>query len=308
METKPKVTAKDFFLWLGGMVALYVASISFIMLIHQYINVIFVDPALEPYGGFYSGPIRFAIASLIVFFPLYVWLTRMIHQDIREVPEKKMLWVGRWLTYLTLFVAGLAMAIDLVTVINTFLNGDLTTRFFLKALSVVVVVGAVFWYYLHELKGTWQQKEKLSKTVGAVVSAVIFVSIVAAFFVVGSPGEERLYRIDDQRISDLSVIQSQITSYYQIKQKLPETLGEVEDPLTGFNLPYDPETGEPYAYSKTDELSFELCATFSTESREIRGSTRPSYPYGESWEHNEGKTCFIRNIDPDRFPPLKPAI
>ena len=87
--SKPRVTAKDFFLWLGAMVALYVSTISLVLLSHQYINVWFPDVAREPYGSGASGTIRFAIASLIVFFPLYVWLTRLLHQDIRRVPEKK---------------------------------------------------------------------------------------------------------------------------------------------------------------------------------------------------------------------------
>ena len=305
---KPRVTAKDFFLWLGAMAALYISAISFIVLLHQYIQVLFPDIALEPYGGtFYSGAIRFAIASLIVFFPVYVWLTRILHQDIRKNPEKKELWVRRWLVFLTLFVAGIAMAVDLVWVINSFLSGELTMRFLLKALTILVVVGAGFWYYLNELKGVWEQKEGLSKLVGAVTGAVIIVSIVSGFFVIGSPMSERLYRIDDQRANDLSMIQSQVTYYWQAKQKLPPALSDLENPLTGVFIPADPETGLPYEYRTTSTTSFELCATFAKEGRASQSTApRPAYPYGESWEHDTGgRHCFSRTIDPDLFPPLK---
>src|SRR3989344_3718481 len=170
---KPPVTAKDFFLWLGAMVTLYVSAVSLTILLHQYINVVFVDPALEPYGSFYSGPIRAAIASVVVFFPLYLFLTRLIHKDIRKNPDKKTLWVGRWLTYLTLFVAGVAMAIDVVWAIQSFLSGELTARFLLKVLTILVVAGAVFWYYLNELRGTWEKKERTSKIIGAVAGVVV---------------------------------------------------------------------------------------------------------------------------------------
>ncbi len=300
--------AKDFFLWLGAMVALYVSSVSLILLVHQYINAWLPDLALEPYGTFYSGPIRAAIASLIVFFPLYVYLTRLIHQDVRKNPEKKTLWVGRWLTFLTLFIAGVVMAIDLVWVINSFLSGELTTRFLLKAMTILVVVGAVFWYYLNELKGAWERKEGQSKLVGALVGVVVLVSVVGGFFVIGSPMDERLHRIDEQRVQDLSNIQYQVTYHYQAKQALPATLEALQDPLTGYQVPVDPDTGAPYRYRALSGTSFELCATFAKESRAERGVSRPAVPFGESWEHGIGQQCFTRTIDPDLYPPLRKGV
>ena len=303
---KARVGAKDFFLWLGAMVALYVSSISLIILFHQYITFWFPDVALEPYGGFYSGPIRAAIASLIVFFPLYVFLTRLIHQDVRKNPEKKTLWVGRWLTYLTLFVAGVVMAIDLVWVINSFLSGELTTRFLLKAVSILVVVGAAFWYYLNELKGVWERKEGVSKMVGAVAGVVVLVSVIGGFFVIGSPMDERLYRIDEQRVQDLSNIQYQVIYYYQAKQVLPSNIEALQDPLMSFYAPQDPETGASYEYRAVSADTFELCATFAKATREVRGTSRPATPGNESWQHEEGRQCFTRTIDPALYPPLNP--
>jgi hypothetical protein len=142
MDTvKPKTTPKDFFLWLGAMVALYISAVSFILLSHQYIDIWFPNEMIM-YGDPYSGPIRFAIASLLVMFPLFVWLLRMIHQDIRKVPEKKEIWVRRWLVFVTLFIAGLVMAIDIIILINSYLQGDLSIRFALKA-GVVFAVLAV---------------------------------------------------------------------------------------------------------------------------------------------------------------------
>jgi len=310
METsvKPRVTAKDFFLWLGAMVALYVSATSLILLTHQFINVLFPNP-LE-YGFSYSDTMRFAIASLIVFFPLYVLLTRMLHQDIRKVPEKKELWVRKWLVYLTLFIAGLTLAIDLVMLVNTFLNGDLTTRFALKALTIFVVVGAAFWYYIQELGGKWEREEKTSKMIGGLVSLVVLAAIVAAFFLVGSPQSQRLVRLDQQRVYDLQNIQSQLVSYWQQKQALPAALTDLEDPLVGFVIPKDPETGVIYRYEETGAMSFKLCATFALPSDQMPKSAavRPMYPGEESWQHGEGEQCFDRTIDPERFPPFTKAI
>ncbi len=304
-SVKAKVTAKDFFLWLGAMVALYVSAISLILLVHQFINVLFPN-ALE-YTLSYSSSMRFAIASLIVFFPLYIWLTRILHQDIRKIPERKELWVRKWLIFLTLFIGGITLAIDLVMLVNTFLNGDLTTRFALKALTILVVIGSAFWYYINELRGKWEKEEKTSKAIAIGVSFIVLAAVVGAFFIVGSPQSQRLMRFDEQRVSDLQNIQSQLVNYWQQKQVLPAAISNLEDPLVGFSAPKDPETGLMYRYESTGAMSFRLCATFALPSAEIPtgAAVRPIYPGEESWQHGEGEQCFDRTIDPERFPPFQ---
>lgn len=308
-SVKPKVTPKDFFLWLGAMVTLYVSATSLILLVHAYIEHYFPNQ-LVTYGDPYSGTIRFAIASLIVMFPLYVLLTRMIHEDIRATPLKKELWVRRWLVFLTLFVAGLTIAIDLIAVVYVFLNGEITTRFILKALTILVVLGGGFWYYIHELRGTWEAKKNLSQTIAGIVSVVVLVSIAAAFFIIGSPQSERLMRLDDQKVSDLQNIQWQVVNYWQQKQTLPKTLTDLSDPISGFVVPVDAQTGGEYTYRPTGPLSFELCATFNRDARDLgRGTTKAIYePSGltsENWQHKGEMTCFARTIDPERYPPIK---
>lgn len=306
---KLKVTPKDFFFWLGAMVGLYVSAVSLILLVHSYIEVYFPNQ-LVSYGDPYSGAIRFSIASLIVMYPLYVWLTYMLHKDIRETPEKKELWVRKWLVVLTLFIAGLTIAIDLIAVVYVFLNGDITARFVLKALAILVVLGGGFWYYVHELRGTWERKAGLSKIIGIIVSALVIISIGSAFLIIGSPTSERLYRLDEQRVSDLQNVQWQVVSYWQQKEKLPTTISEMEDPLTGFVAPRDPETGLTYTYSVVSPLAFKLCADFKAPSRNTAGKASVPVPVrgdpsNENWVHTVGTACFDRTIDPERFPPLK---
>lgn len=302
-ETKKiKVTPKDFFLWLGAMVALYVSAVSLIVLIHQYITYFFPSPL--DYGDAYSGAFRFAIASLVVFFPLYIVLTRMVHQDIRRVPEKKELWVRKWLVVITLFIAGLTIAGDLVALVNTFLNGELTIRFALKALVIFVVLGAAFWYYLEELRGRWEREEKNSKMIGGLVTLIVLVTVIGGFFIIGSPQSQRSIRLDQDRVYDLQNIQYQVTYYWQQKQKLPSGIADLEDPLMGFVAPRDPETGAMYVYEVTGAMSFKLCAEFDSPSQNMK----PSAPIrgdaqNENWQHEEGEKCFERTIDPELFPP-----
>lgn len=310
--SKPRITPKDFFLYAGAIIALYVSIGSFIALLFEYIDALYPDPlagARDPY----SSGIRFAIASLIVVFPLYVFLMRLLNRDLRAHPEKRELWIRKWLVYLTLFVGGAVIAGDLIALINTFLGGDLTARFVLKVLAVFAVVGAAFGYYFFDLKGKWEHDEKTARAVGWIALLVVLVFVFGGFFIIGSPQNQRLYRFDERRISDLQTVQWQVVNFWQQKEKLPQTLLELEDPISGFTAPEDPETGSDYRYRIVSDLTFELCAVFNLESRSaamketIARPVATPAPYGlenANWQHGQGEKCFERTIDPERYPPL----
>lgn len=308
---KPKTTPKDFFLWLGAMVALYVSAISFILLAHQYIEIWFPNELIS-YGDPYSDPIRFAIASLLVMFPLFVWMLRLIHQDIRQNPEKKELWVRRWLVFLTLFIAGLVMAIDVIMLVNSYLQGDLSVRFALKAVVVFLVFGGTFAYFINELRGTWERNPALSVAIGGATSLLVVAAVVASFFIIGSPESARLTKFDDQKIADLQNIQWQIVSFWQTKEALPSTLDELKDPIGGFVPPLDTQTGASYRYERTSDGSFKLCAIFNLPSRDaLQGGETPARTavvkdsLTENFQHGVGEVCFDRTIDPERYPPYR---
>ena len=313
-ENKLKLTPRDFFLYLGAMAALYTSAGSLIALFFQYIEVIFPD-RLDFYFDPYSSSIRFSIASLVVVFPLYIFLVKFLNADLRRHPEKKELWIRRWLVYLTLFAAGIAVIGDLVALINTFLGGEITVRFVLKVLAVLVVALSVFGYYFLDLRGKWERESGLARWIGWLALIFVFAAVVSGFFIFGSPQTQRLMRFDLQRVADLQMIQSQVVNYWQAKEKLPVSLEDLADPLVGFAVPRDPQNDSPYGYRVVSGLTFNLCANFSRESfaPTPQVKTRPFYPvYHESvpaladdanWEHGEGEKCFERTIDPEKFPP-----
>ncbi len=303
-----KVTPKDFFLWVGAIGALYLSVSSFATLLFEYIERLMSDAAVVGYDP-YSGALRFAIASLIVIFPVYLVLTRMLNNEIRAEAAKSELWVRRWLIFLTIFVSGGALVIDLIVLINTFLGGnELTASFLLKVLTVLLLAGGVFYYYLSDIKGKWQREEKLSRNIGIVVAFAVLVSIISGFFIMGSPHAQRLLRYDKERINALQDIQWQITNYYRNKQALPETLEDLKDPLEGTYIDTDPETDAPYEYQKTGDLTFNICATFSLTTPELPKSShsnnwqkRELLKNKEHWEHKAVRTCFKRTIDKDKY-------
>lgn len=140
-----------------------------------------------------------------------------------------------------------------------------------------------------------------------IVSLIIAIAVVAGFFIVGSPQEERLRKFDERRVQDLQTIQSEIINFWVNKERLPENLVNLKDDIRGFVPPKDPETGVDYSYEVKDgqNLLFALCANFSRPSPDI-AVPRPVYPepyYQQSWEHKEGYICFERKIDPEIYPP-----
>ena len=311
IEKKIKVSPKDFFLYLGVMAALYVSVVSLLTLWFGYINVIFPDQ-LELFRRLYSSSIRISIASLLIIFPLYLFLTRLLNQCLRQNPEKKDLWIRKWLIYLPLFVAGVTIIIDLVVLVNTFLGGELTVRFILKVLAVLVVIGSGFGYYFYDLRGKWGEDVKTSKVIGWIAALVVLVSIVSGFFIIGSPQTQRLLRFDQQKVNHLQTIQFQIVNYWQDKENLPGELKDLEDSISGFIVPVDPESREPYPYEVISDLTFTLCADFNLQSQEQGDKVpqpvpvyRGEYFEGGTWQHKAGNVCFERTIDPDRFPLTK---
>lgn len=299
---KPRVTPKDFFLWAGAMVSLYVSVFSFITLCFEYINHAYPDPLSYSYDPYSSG-MRFAIASLIVLFPLFLVLMRLIRRDIAANHEKKNIWVRRWALFLTVFVAGATVAIDLITLINYFLGGDLTTRFVLKVLIVLLVGGGAFLHFLADVWGYWIVEPKRAQAVGWASAVVVVFAIVAGFFIMGTPGQIRREREDAQRITDLQSIQWDIVNYWQQKGSIPADLASLNDPISNTIVPVDPGTRQPYEYKRVSPLDFELCATFVT----VGGSLdNPSVPKSgasqDNWQHDAGHQCFNRSIDPQRYP------
>src|SRR3989344_4288134 len=301
---KPKVTPKDFFLWAGAMIALYGSVISFLTLLFQYINYAYPDPLSYYWVEPYSGSMRFAMASLIVLVPLTVLLMRFIRKDIAHDAMMNELWVRRWALVLTVFIAGATVVGDLIALVNGFLGGDLTMRFILKVLVVLFVAGGVFLHFLADLRGYWNANPSRAKMVGLAAGVLVLAAIISGFFIMGTPGTVRLLRFDSQKVNDLQSIQWQVVTFWQQKERLPKSLEELKDPLSGMIIPVDPQSGNDYGYRVTKApYSFELCAEFNVESNEATrtGGKVPTPAYfggleSENWQHGAGEQCFDRTI------------
>lgn len=283
---------------------------SFLTIVFQNVNIAFPDQLDFWYAEEARSLIRGAMASLFVSWPVVIFMSILVGRDLKNDREKKNIWIRKWLLHLLVFAASIMIIIDLITLINTFLNGEITTRFILKVIAILVVGAAVFCYELWEIKRDPGQTSRVPRAAAIISFVVIFCSMIGSFFVIGSPAKQRDLRMDSNRASDLQTIQANIIQYWRDKDQLPENLTLMENDMIAYRNPTDPETGEAYEYMVTDELSFQLCATFATESEgsnQGRYATPVMYDYGyadgsfDVWSHGAGRACFDRMIDPDRY-------
>lgn len=311
IQNKLKTTPKDFFLYLGAIVTLYISTISVLTLLFEVINQLYPKPF--EYVDPYAGGVSLAISMLIVAFPLYILFMRITSVAERNTPEKRELSVRKWLIFLTLFIAGAAIAIDLIVLLQKFFAGEeITFAFALKVFTIIAVLATVFGYYLYDIRhGSDNSGASVRPRFAYGAIAFVVLSIVLGFFVMGSPYTQKEKRFDAERVSHLQMIQSQIVFYWQTKEKIPASLEDLKDPISGFVLPLDPSNQSSYEYVPKDKLSFELCAVFVRETPEgvaVEGAARPVTKYydstNENWQHGVGRTCFTRTIDPEFYPQI----
>ncbi len=314
----PKTTPRDFFLQLGVIVGLYVSAVSLLTLLFHIINICFPD-ALEGryfdvYYDPYSSGIRLAIAALVVIFTLYLGLARMLNRTYRQDATKRELPLRKWVSYLTLFAAGVTVAVDLIVLINSFLGGEITVRFILKIVAILIVAGVAFGYYLYDLKQT-APNARLNRGLAGLATVVVLAAVVGGFVLMGSPFTQRERRLDQQKVNDLQSLQWQIITYWQERQTLPPALTDLERGIDRGPVPHDPETDQPYEYRTTAAEKFELCANFYQPTPTPRGrpfapvaSISARVPVMEDWQHQAGRACFERTIDPLQYPPLKAGV
>lgn len=277
------------------------SAISLGALLFDFINWYLPDAALQSYrcsGSYCGNSIRWEMAILIIAFPILVWAWRFLQKDIAGNPLKADIRVRKWLLYFTLFVAGVVVMGDLIAVLYSWLQGELTRQFLLKILSVLMIAGSIFYYFLRELH---PEKPGQQKIVGLLSCALVFLTIVAGFSTVGLPVSAHAIRVDERRVSDLQGLNNQIYQYWLAKRVLPVSLNDLQA-----TIPVDPETHQAYEYSTKGSLEYALCAIFKTSVTDKNRNGLYNYPSQvngiKSWDHGVGRVCFSGVIDPDYAP------
>jgi len=162
---KPRahLSAREAFLYLLMFGTLYVSAYRLGSLLFAFINLAFpdnVNPNALYVQQAAERSIRWATASLIIAFPVFLWLHVKLQREVTANPTLRQSAVRRWLTYLTLLVAAAVIVGDLITLIYNLLSGELSTRFILKVLVVAAIAGSGFGYFLHLVRVDNQAHDK----------------------------------------------------------------------------------------------------------------------------------------------------
>lgn len=341
MNGDTKAKALDVFIYLGIGISLVVSVYNLLQILFTAIDRKFVDVLSSSYVDIYNSDVRMAVALLVVMYPLYVFLSWYVAKDIAKFLYKRDLTIRKIMIYITIFVTVCSLIGTLVSIIYTYLGGELSVRFAYKAVSVFVVSLGVFGYYFYSVRRDYSIKTFIPVISTVVATVVVIASLVWSISIVGTPSEMRAKRLDSTRLSDISSLQQQVLSRFQSTDKLPTTLNELNDAFQGYAVPVDPVTKEVYGYKVVEQpvmrfnyttnkkematnAIFELCANFETvrnvnnngngiknvpvmgglSAVDISYSVSNYYYDGDQtpfWNHEVGETCFKRIISPDMY-------
>lgn len=300
MEKQSNHDAKFTFFYLLSLVALLFMSLSVGMVVFQLINKFIPEIGSSFSNRFSSGTLRFAISALVVSIPVFYVITGQIYKNLRQGVLRADSFIRRWLTYFILFVSSVVMIVWVIITINNFLNGELTFKFALKFLSVLVIAGTVFGFYFYDIK-----REELEGAKDPIMKAFFWVSLVvvigvfvSGLFIMEAPWEVKARRVDSEITSDFQTIQFRINEYFDEHEELPTELADLEKDgrsLVKGNIT-DPRTGEVYEYNVLEEEKYELCSDFETSNKD-EDRDQPRVTLNNIWSHDTGYKCFELEVE-----------
>jgi hypothetical protein len=164
----------------------------------------------------------------------------------------------------------------------------------LKAVTVMVICGVIFIYYLGSLHWDRDTNVALVKTrsfrFGVGASVVVAIAFLLGLGVAGTPAAQRRIEADHRRIQDLRAIALAVHSRYQRAGKSDQPMPFGLSELVGKGIPHsqstDPETGQAYEYRVESGTQYQLCAVFAG------AEETDQFHQTQFWHHDQGRTCF----------------
>ena len=296
-------SSRDAFLYLLSFSTLATWASALGSMLFQFIDHWLPDPVTREQIYSMRTAVTWQMASIAVAFPIFLLVMRTILREAQDRPERIRSGVRKWLTYIALLLTAGAMICDLIWFLDYFLTGELTSRFVLKAATVMLICGAIFVYYLGSLH--WDRDTNValvrsrSLKFGIGAAAIVVAAFSIGLGVAGTPAVQRRIEADHRRIQDLRAITWAVHSWYQRAGKSAEPLPALLAELAGKGIQpsqtVDPETGRLYEYRVKSGTVYELCAVFSSpeEADQVRQT-----PF---WYHDKGRSCFT--LDASGQPP-----
>lgn len=292
---RASLSAREAFLYLVLFATLYFVAFSLGSLLFDLIDRVWPDAAsgYDASAAVLGPSMRWSVAALTIAFPVFAFVSAYLAREVARHPIKRLSPVRRWLTYLTLFVAAAVMIGDMTVLVYNLLGGELSLRFGLKVLVVAMIAGAAFGYYLRDLRREEVEGaggQPIGRGLLIATAVVIVAAAAAAIMTTGGPAVQREKRLDARRVQDLTRITYVVNSYVRQHERLPPDL-KILAAQPGMNLAImDPVDGSPYLYRAGEELEYQLCARFVTDT----ASEEDDYGGDDDWLHDVGEQCFDR--------------
>jgi hypothetical protein len=303
MEMQTNSNAPKFaFYYLLSLLGLIFTAVSSGSVIFQIINKYVEDP-LAGYGQiFNSEALKFAISAIIIAAPIYYILMWQINKSIVKGELHKDSSLRKWLTYFILFVSSVVVLGTLIGIINSYLDGDLTTQFILKSLAAITIAGIVFTYYFFDIKRGVDVKISQNFVFNKIYFYgslfLVLVCLVSAFLLTESPAQTRSRKFDEQIVYNFEHIYFTLEQYYTDNKSLPATLDALLADKRYYlppNVSKEPGTDNLIVYKIIKDNAFQLCANFKTTNRDKQSLQEDAYNAAK-WTHDSGYQCIEQAI------------
>jgi len=303
-----KINSPKFaFYYLLALVALAFVAIATGQIIFQFINQNLPD-IFGQYGtDFSSDVLKFAISAILIAAPIFYVISNLIYKSLFKGTLEKDSGIRRWLTYFILLVSAVVIIVFLIVTINNFLNGEWTTKFLLKMLTIIGIATIIFSFYLYDIRRgeLIAKKDRVVRIYFFATLALIIAAFISSLFIVESPAAARNRRIDERIINNFYNIESAINTYYNTNQKLPASFEELKkEPMATDSL-IDPSTREMFGYKVVSSTAYQLCANFRTDNK---NSKDVAFQYmDETKRHLQGLECLDFKVYNDNLKGVAPV-
>lgn len=286
------------FYYMLSLAALITLAFSAGAIIFQIINKNITDVLNQFRGSYSPDALKFAISALVIAAPIFFLTSRQIMKNLFTGELAADAGVRKWLTYFIIFVSSVVMLGWLIATINNFLEGELTLKFALKALTSIGIAAAAFSFYYYDIRRaeTAGRRDRVVRIYFYASLVFVIAVFAASLFFVESPAETRSRIIDSNVIANFSNIEGAVNNYYRVYGRLPENLDVLRE-----NFSYitnetvsNPATGEDIEYNAVGEKMFALCATFTTSNKDLEKNDYRFY--NERWLHDAGYQCLRQTV------------
>ena len=285
-----KHQAQFVFYYLLSLISLGAMALGLGIIVFEVLDKVFVDVS----NSYFSmQALKTAFSTLLISTSIYYVCSHLLSKSIKKQELSLESSLRKWLIYLILLVTSIVMLVWLVSILNSFLNGEMTIKFILKALTALIISAMIFSYYLYNIRQKVVKKKDKIKTIFFVASLLLVVfSLTLAIVHMESPQITRDKKIDENTLRDFDTINMNVNMYYNNKE-LPESLQELK---SDSNLNSDlgsVVSHEDIEYNKLSEAEYELCADFKTSNLNDENT---NLRYGSNRLHDKGYDCIEQKI------------